>query len=392
MSTKGCGAVAPVSDAGNLIMRTMVRNVLFGLLAASLAVPAANLKEELQTNFDQACQSQKFMGVVSLTVNDKIVFSAACGLADAEWSVKDTTDTRFSIASITKEFTAAAVLLLYEEKKFSLIDPIGKYVPDLPESWQSATIHQLLTHTSGVPIYTASSDYKHENPDLKRLSLLGDVPDELLSLVRDRPLMHPHGAKFAYNNSGYVLLGMLIERVSGIPYPRFIQERIFDRLGMHDSGYDDGRKIVPRKAKGYAISGKELQSATFFDPRSAWSAGALYSTVRDLTLWSEALAHGALLSADSMDRMFHIYPEAVSQDPYQVTANYGYGVVLTERFGHKLQYHGGGFSGFNSVLQRYPDVNMVIAALSNLDSDSDVLPSWTLGDGLAKIWFASQPK
>jgi CubicO group peptidase (beta-lactamase class C family) len=373
-------------------MRAMVRNVLFGLLSASVVIHAADLKSELQANFDQACQSQKFMGAASLTVNNKIVFSAACGLADAEWNVKDTTDTRFSIASITKEFTAAAVLLLSEEKNLSLSDPVGKYVPNLPESWQSATIHQLLTHTSGVPIYTATADSKQENPDLKRLTLLADIPDELLGLVRDRPLMFPHGAKFAYNNSGYVLLGMLIERVSGIPYPRFIQERIFDRLGMHDSGYDDGRKIVPRRAKGYALSGKELRSAAFFDPRVAWSAGALYSTVQDLTLWSEALAHGTLLNADSMDRMFRVYPEAVSQDPYQVIAHYGYGVVLGERFGHKLQYHGGGFSGFNSVLQRYPDVNMVIAVLSNFDSDSDVLPSWTLGDGLAKIWFEALPK
>jgi D-alanyl-D-alanine carboxypeptidase len=163
------------------------------------------------------------MGAASVTLDGKTLFSGACGWADAEWNVKNTVDTRFDIASITKEFTAVAVLLLYEQKKFALADPIGKYVQNLPDSWQSATIHQLLTHTSGVPMYTAIPDCDHVR---NRLNLLGDVPNELLSLVRDRPLMHDHGAKFTYNNSGYILLGMLIEKVSGTPYPRFIQEQI----------------------------------------------------------------------------------------------------------------------------------------------------------------------
>jgi CubicO group peptidase (beta-lactamase class C family) len=369
----------------------MTGNAAVFLFAASIVLQAADLKVKLQTHFDETCQSENFMGAASLTVDGKTIYSAACGWADAEWQIKNTTDTRFSIASITKEFTAAAVLLLYGEKKISLTDPIGKYVPNLPASWQSATIHQLLTHTSGVPIYTASSDYKHENPDLKRVNLL-DIPNDLLNLIRDRPLMYEHGSKFSYNNSGYILLGMLIERVSGIPYARFLQERIFDRLGIHDSGYDDGLKIVLRKAKGYARSGKELQSPVSFDPRLAWSAGALYSTVQDLTRWSEAIAHGKLLNADSTQRAFRIYPEAVSQDNYQVPAHYGYGIVIGERFGRIVQSHGGGFPGFNSVLQRCPQSNLVVAVLSNLDSDSDVLRSWILGDDLAKIWFAGQPK
>lgn len=347
----------------------------------------ASAGDSLRVHFDEVCRSGKFMGAVLMTVNGRTVFSSACGWADAPWSVKNSLDTRFPIASITKEFTAAAILLLYQEKKFALSDPIGRYVPNLPSSWQSATIHQLLTHTSGVPIYTATPDYKQINPDLNRLDLTRDVPYALLNLVRDRPLMYAHGEKFTYNNSGYILLGMLIEKLSGVPYPRFIQERIFDHLQMRDSGYDDPRTIVPRLAEGYALSGTDLRNADWFDPRTAWSAGALYSTVGDLARWSDALAHGDLLNADSTERMYRVYPEAVSQDPYHRNAHYGYGVVLADRFGHNLQYHGGGYSGFNSVLQRYPDVNLVIAVLSNLDSDSDAIPSWTLADGLAKIWF-----
>ena len=362
------------------------------LAGASTLCVSADLPGELQSHFDQACLGQKFMGAASVTVNGKTIFSAACGWADAEWNVKNSVDTRFAIASITKELTAAAVLLLHQEEKVSLSDPIGKYVLNLPESWRSATIHQLLTHTSGVPIYTASPDYKQVNPDLSRLKLLSDIPSELLSMVRDRPLMYPHGQKFTYNNSGYILLGMLIEKVSGMPYERFIQVRLFDRLEMRDSGYDDPRKLIARRARGYALDGNQLRNADSFDPRLAWSAGAFYSTIGDLTRWSDALAQGKLLSADLTKRMFQGNPEAASQDPYQQTAHYGYGVVLTQRFNRPLQYHGGGIAGYNSVLQRYPEEKVVIAVLSNLDSDSNVLTSWTLGDGLAKIWFATPSK
>ena len=318
------------------------------------------------------------MGVAALTVNGKIVFSGGCGWADARWNIKNKLDTRFRIASITKEFTAIAVLRLHEGKKFSLIDQIGKYIPNLPESWRSATIHQLLTHTSGVPIYTAS-------PELRGLEKEKRTPYELLNLVRDKPLLYPHGTRLTYNNTGYVLLGLLIENASGLSYARFIQERILDRLGMKDSGFDFTHKIIAKKAQGYMLVGNELQNADFVDATTAWSAGGLYSTVHDLALWSDALAQGKLLNSESTELIYRVYPGTMLQGMY-----YGYGVVLAERFGHKLQYHAGGITGYNSVLQRYPDLNMVVAVLSNLDSDSAVLPSWTLGDGLAKIWFEAQ--
>jgi len=325
------------------------------------------------------------MGAAAVSVDNNLAFSSACGLADIEWSVKNTVDTRFRIGSITKELTAGAVLLLHQEQKLSLTDAIGKYVSNLPTAWQSATIHQLLTHTSGVPIYTASQDYKQVNPDLKRWEKLGATPRELLELVADRPLMHPHGSKFAYNNSGYILLGMLIEAVSRSTYDRFVQERFFDRLGMNASGFDSTGKIVVRRAAGYTVIPGGLKKADFVDATTAWSAGGFYSTVADMTLWAQSLSHHTILTAESTARMFSVYPEAVSQDPYHKTAHYGYGVVLAERFDHQLQYHGGGISGFNSVLQQYPEVNLTIAVLSNQDSSK--LTSWTLGDGLAKIWF-----
>jgi len=187
----------------------MIRVCAYGLVLLSGAAWATDLTNQLQKRFNEACQSGRFMGVAALAEGGKIVFSAACGSADAEWRIPNTVDTRFRIASVTKEFTATAVLLLYQDKNFSLTDRIGTYVPGLPESWQSATIHQLLTHTSGIPIFTAS-------PGLKPVERFETKPRELLNLVRDQPLMFPHGTAFKYNNSGYVLLGLLIENVSGI--------------------------------------------------------------------------------------------------------------------------------------------------------------------------------
>lgn len=179
----------------------------------------------------------------------------------------------------------------------------------------------------------------------------------------------------------------MIEKVSSMKYEIFVQERIFDHLGMRDSGFDDVHKVVSRRARGYSLVGTDLQNAGFVDARSAWSAGGFYSTVHDLTLWSEALAHGKLLNGNSTKRMFDIYPETAAHGMH-----YGYAVVLGERFGHQLQYHGGGIKGFNSVLQRYPEEGMVIVVFSNVDSDSSPgsVTSWVLGDGLAKIWFDSQ--
>jgi CubicO group peptidase (beta-lactamase class C family) len=365
---------------GAYCLAPICRLALCMLLSGSLCL-ADDLKGDLHAYFARACESHKFMGAASVTVNGNTEFAEACGWADAEWKVENTADTRFRTASIAKQFTAAAVLLLYQDGKILLSDPIGKYLPDLPDSWRPATIHQLLTHTSGLPLPDYDALFKSYP--------LGPTPTQFLALLRDKPLLYPHGTKLTYNNVGYILLGLLIEKVSGMKYERFVQERLFDKIGMRDSAFDDIHKIVPRRARGYALEGAGLRNADPIDPRSAWSAGGFYSTVHDLTVWSEALAHGKLLNPDSTKRMFAVYPETLLEGMH-----YGYGVVLAERFGHELQYHGGGIRGFTSVLQRYPQVNLVIAVMSNLDSDTTPPPmeSWVVGDGLAQIWFHSQPQ
>jgi D-alanyl-D-alanine carboxypeptidase len=361
----------------------MLRLLTTSLLFASSIALAADTQKELQTYFEKTRESKQFMGAVAIAVNGKIVFSDACGWADAEWSVKNTFDTRFRTGSIAKQFTATAILLLHDQGKFELHDPIGKFLPDLPDSWRSATIHQLLTDTSGIPTYT-------QGPALQRFSRLGATPNEMIESVRDKPLDFPHGTQFRYDNTGYILLGMLIERVSGLTYEHFVQQNIFDRLGMRDTGFDEQHKIVPHRARGYTLANGTLENADFLDTTSAWSAGGFFSTVNDLIVWSEALAHQKLLNPDSTQRMVTVYPETLIQGMH-----YGYAVSLAERFGHPLQYHGGGITGFQSVLQRYPDVGLVIAILSNVDSGDDspseLIAPWTLGDKLAQICFNSTP-
>jgi D-alanyl-D-alanine carboxypeptidase len=338
-----------------------------------------NVSVSLKEYFAKICQAESFMGAVSVSVKGEVVFSEACGWADAEWNIKNTPDTRFRTGSIAKQFTAVGVLLLYQDDKLSLSDPIGKYLADLPESWKTVTIHQLLTHTSGLP----QPDYF--DPDVVKRFPLGPTPTDFLELLRNKPMNYPPGTKTAYNNMSYYLLGFLIQRISGINYEQFIQQRIFDRLGMKDTGFEDMHRIIPHHANGYLFINGELQNV---DPlnagASAWSAGGFYSTTHDLTIWSEALAHEKLLSKDSTTRMLTIYPETELEHMH-----YGYAVVLANRFGHPLQYHGGGIKGFTSVLQRYPDVGLVIVVLLNLDGDSSPTPtqSWEVGDALAQIWF-----
>jgi len=358
----------------------MLRLLTAYLLFASSIGLAADTQKVLQTHLENACDSKQFMGAVAMAVAGQVVFSEACGWADAEWNVKNTVDTRFRTGSIAKQFTATAILLLHEQGKFELNDSIGKFLSDLPESWRPATIHQLLTHTSGIPTYT-------QGPAFERFSRLGATPKEMIDSVRDKPLDFPHGTQFKYDNTGYILLGMLIEKVSGASYEGFVQENIFDRVGMKNSGFDDQHKIIPMRARGYSLTKGMLENADFLDTTSAWSAGGFYSTVDDLILWSESLAHQKLLNTDSTRRMFSVYPEAVVQGMH-----YGYAVTLTERFGHAIQYHGGGITGFQSVLQRYPESGLVIAVLSNEDSNDDSssgpIAPWNLADGLARIWFA----
>jgi len=321
-------------------------------------------------------KAHSFRGVVLVGVDGKIVFEKAYGPADEEWSIANTPTTRFRIASLTKQFTAACILLLQERHGLNVHDPISFFLPDIPQTWQSITIHQLLTHTSGIPNYT-------NDPQFTKLSRTGATPREMVSLVAEKPLDFKPGSDWAYSNTGYILLGMIIEKVSGQPYAEFLRSNIFEPLDMKNSGYDRASDILKERASGYEVKDGRGSNADFIDMSIPYAAGAIYSTVEDMYRWNQALSQdGKLLSADSLKQMFTPYPEAVHEKQH-----YGYGVVISEeKFGKLLYYHGGGVQGFSSSIQRYPKERVCIVVLSNIDSSKP----WELGDHIAADLF-NQP-
>jgi CubicO group peptidase (beta-lactamase class C family) len=317
--------------------------------------------------------AHSFAGVVLVGMDGKIVFEKGYGLANEEWNVRNTPITKFRIASLTKQFTAACILLLQERGRLSVQDPVSRYLADLPDAWRPLTIHQLLTHTSGIPNYVA-------DPQIKELNRTGATPRELLAVVAKKPLEFTPGTKWAYSNTGYVLLGMVIEKLSGQSYDDFLKNNIFKPLGMTNSGYDRAADILKERASGYQIKDGHAVNADFIDMTIPFAAGGIYSTAEDMYRWNEALMQkGKLLSADSLQQMFTPYSEAEYQGQH-----YGYGVVISqEKFGKLFYYHGGGVHGFSSVIQRYPKEQVCIVVLSNLDSSKP----WDLGDHIASDLF-----
>jgi len=315
-------------------------------------------------------ERDRFSGSVLIAQNGKVLFEKGYGPANREWDIPNSPQTKFRIASLTKQFTAAAILSLQERGKLKVTDAISSYVADLPPSWRRITIHQLLTHTSGLPEYTQPPEIE------KTLNLTGASPEQLLSLVKSQPLAFAPGTKLAYGNTGYLLLGMVIEKASGLDYASFLKESIFTPLRLKDTGYDVRSNILPGRARGYRFKDGKPENAGYVDASVPFAAGGIYSTVRDLYQWNEALATGRLLSADSRRQMFTRYPEAAGYG-----AHYGYGVVIAEKFGQPLYYHGGGISGFTSAIQRYPKSNICVIVLSN----EEEIKSWEVATSLAGL-------
>ena len=311
-----------------------------------------------------------FRGSVLVGIDGRIVFEKGYGYADEEWGAKNTPTTKFRIASLTKQFTGASILLLQERQLLQVQDPISKYVSGLPPSWQSITLHQLLTHTSGIPNY---AEMQRVDSILNRT---GATMRELVEVAATKPLEFQPGTQLHYTNTGYALLGLVIEKVSGLSYAEFLQKNIFDPLGMKDSGYDVQSTILPQRASGYMRKGNHIENADFIDMSIPNASGSVYSTTEDMYRWNEAIAK--LLSAASMEAMFKIYSETLFQGQH-----YGYGVVLAERFGKNLYYHGGGVKGFETVLQRYPKEHVSIIVLENLDPTTP----WDIGDRIASYLF-----
>jgi CubicO group peptidase (beta-lactamase class C family) len=312
--------------------------------------------DELMKLYNEYAQ---FNGSVLVAENGKVIFKKGFGLANMEWEVPNQPDTKHRLGSVTKQFTAMLILQLVEEGKLDLNVPITTYLPDYPkETGDVITIHHLLTHTSGIPNFTSFSNYQ------KDLSINTYSPVALIKIFADSSLQFKPGEKFSYSNSGYLLLGVIIEKVSGKSYEQILRENILNPLKMNNTGYDHHETILKNRASGYE---NKYKNADYIDMSVPYSAGALYSTVEDLYLWDQALYNETLLSSKTRDLLFKPYIKAMGR-------SYGYGwYVAKDRFGNTgdsllVIGHSGGINGFNTYIQRIPSDKNLIVLLNNTGS------------------------
>jgi len=293
-------------------------------------------------------------GAAVLAVKDgKIILRKGYGMANLELGVPIKPEMVFRIGSITKQFTAVAIMKLAEEGKLSVTDDIKKYLPDYPTHGHTITIHHLLNHTSGIKSYTNVKEI---------LSMLRKdmKPGELIDLFKNQPMDFAPGEQFLYNNSGYFLLGAIIEKVSGKSYEEYIDENIFKPLGMSSSYYGSNSRIIPLRASGYDKEKNQITNASYLSMTLAYAAGSLLSTVDDLHRWYQALEAGKVLSQKSLEQMYT--PTKLNNGE---TKNYGYGWTLGTLFGEKTIEHGGGINGFITDAMRVPEKKVFVTVLTN---------------------------
>lgn len=332
---------------------------LSALFVAVMSAPglAADAPNDLAAKCDAYMQARakysatKFSGSVLVAKDGQIVYEHGFGLANREYDVLNTPQTRFRLASVSKQFTAAGIMMLEHEGKLKVEDPISKYV-EVPTAWKDVTLHQLLSHTSGVPENLRPALFK---------GMWGQPidKDRLLEHLKDKPLDFKPGEKWSYSNTGYALLGLTIEKVSGKPYEDFLQGRVFDPLGMTNTGVDTRKLVLKNRAEGYGMSKGEFIHAQFIDMSQVFSAGSMYSTVEDMLKWDNALNTEKILPKKSLERMWT-----------PVKNEYGYGWLIVRARGHKLMIHDGGLPGFVTTVLRFPDEKVYIAVLCNLEGSA----------------------
>jgi len=312
---------------------------------------------------------------VAVARGSEMVYSKAYGFADLEFAVSADEETMFRIGSVTKQFTAAAILKLAERGKLSIDDPLTKYLPDYPTHGQEITLHHLLTHTAGVPNYTDLGP-KWELVQARELS-----DAELLALWKDLPLDFAPGERWKYSNSGYYLLGMVVAKVSGQSYADFVRETFFEPLKLTRTRYDSNGEVILNRAQGYGFEDGKFWNDRFLGMSQPGAAGALISTASDLVRWQQALVSGKVVSPESYLEMTTPFMLANGRE-----TGYGMGLQLDAQAGQPCVWHGGGIFGFNSVLLYFPGEKLSVAVISN----SERLRADALGLDIAKALLATK--
>ncbi len=341
------------------------------LLLLPFTITAQKNYSKLLEQYMQAQMNVKgFNGTVLVMQHDKVLLKKGYGMADREWNVPNTPQTKFRIGSITKQFTSACILQLVQSGKLNLDDKLSKFIPDFPRG-DSVTIHLLLNHASGIASFT-------DQPEFEGMSILSLSKDSIISFIKSKPYNFSPGTKFKYNNSGYFLLGYIIEKITGQSYNDYLRLHILDPLGMTNTGVDRLDSILPMRARGYSKEKNKLVNAAFISMEWPFSAGSVYSTVEDMYKWDRALYQTAILTDASKQKMF---------TPGK--SNYGYGIIIDSLENHLRIWHNGGIPGFLSNISRYTndDVCIIVLANNEIVLSNTLTISDVVADGLAGILF-----
>ncbi|MEP4093592.1 serine hydrolase domain-containing protein [Reichenbachiella sp.] len=340
----------------------LLKTLLIGLLIQT-GFSSVSLGQSKEEKIDQAVSLYadygKFNGSILVSENGKVIYKKGFGKANMEWNIPNQPNTKHRIGSITKQFTAMLVLQQVQQGNLSLDDVITDHLSNYPKATgDKITLHHLLTHTSGIPNYTSYADFfKNETRNPYQ-------PEEFIKLFSDSALHFTPGKKFEYSNSGYFLLGAILEKVTGKPYELVLQENILTPLGMTNTGFDHYATILKNRAAGYEKEGSGYKNADYIDMSIPYAAGSMYSTVEDLYLWDQALYTEQLLSSKYKELLFTPFIPAWS-------SSYGYGwFIMQLPIGGEndpllIHQHDGGVNGFHTVISRIPSEKHMIVMLNN---------------------------
>lgn len=361
----------------------LTHRITFLLLASALIFisvnPQTSSSQDIASKADEYLSATgkmgKFSGAVLLAREGKVVVSQEYGLANLELNVPNTPKTKFRLGSMTKQFTAMGILMLQERGKLKIEDSICKYFPDCVASWKDVTIHHLLTHTSGIAEYLTLQEFRQHTLPLSAATVI--------ETLKSKPLNFNPGERFSYSNSGYYLLGSIIEKAAGKSYEAFLQESIFTPLQMTDTGYDSNNRIIPNRASGYVNVADKISNASYLDMSRPYAAGGLYSTVEDLLRWDQALYSEKLVSPKTLEQIFTPHVKATLRS---LTGSYGYGWMIGDEFNHKTLMHAGNVNGFSSFITRFPNDKATVIVLSNFEN----APIEKIARDLAAIMFGEK--
>ncbi|MCE9620626.1 MAG: beta-lactamase family protein [Planctomycetes bacterium] len=335
----------------------MLHTLLPVLLALSLHAPA-DLSAKIDAIAAKALAQPNVAGLsIAVARDGEVIFSKGYGKADLEFAVPTDKETMFRIGSVTKQFTAAAVMKLVEQGKLSLDDTLDKMLPDFPATSKPITLRQILTHTSGIWSYTNDDKFMSRDASLEL------TPTELVAFFKDHPLDFDPGTKWNYSNSAYYLLGEIVAKAAGKPYAVFVQDELFTPLGLSRTRYESNREVIANRAQGYSFEKGKLVNDKPIGADVPGAAGSLLSNAEDLVRWNTALAGGKVISAKSYELM--TTPTIL---PGGKNTRYGFGLQVSEWETRQRVSHGGGIFGFSSMLEYFPAEKLSIAVIANCDS------------------------